>query len=456
MLKVSKRKYLLGSAFLTFSGPLCSVLAPLLGIRFLTELVSPEMFGQVALLNGIAVLGAAVFAYPFIIAGMRLLPECRNYRERWMLNKVVFGFSACATTLAIILVMLGGAVFCYLSGLEIGLFVLTCLLLAVTVRREFGIRFLTSEHKRRGAKFLQIGDSILRPLLAIWFVWGLGQNPEAVLLGYVVASVVSNALWTVSCGERVKKRSINQPFLNCHYKRKVWGWALSLIPMELVCWFSGLGDRYVIGYLLTATEVGLYVASYTIVNEVFNRSAMLCMNSFQPSYLRSFSAGKQKEAFSVLWLWIVTVVGLGLIVGCSALVGKEWLASMLLAKPYHSAIELIPIFVIGSTLNAIATVMAQPLLARKHPQTLLKGRFCGVLAAAISLPLMISSFGLIGAAIAHSIYFGVEALIITLLARPWSMTSQVSGCQAEPIQNLPLIHDYESIGEKSIALSADS
>jgi hypothetical protein len=37
-----------------------------------------------------------------------------------------------------------------------------------------------------------------------------------------------------------------------------------------------------IGYLMTAAELGLYTASYTIVNEAFNRSAMILPVAFQP------------------------------------------------------------------------------------------------------------------------------------------------------------------------------
>ena len=78
-------------------------------------------------------------------------------------------------------------------------------------------------------------------------------------------------------------------------KREVWIYALPLIPMELLFWVNGLGDRYIIGYMMTATDVGLYAATYTLVNEAFNRSSMVLLRSFQPVYFHHCSMNEMKN-----------------------------------------------------------------------------------------------------------------------------------------------------------------
>lgn len=456
MIGFLKKKHLFGDACWALSGQLLSALALLVGTRILTELVTPEIFGQVALLNGFVALGVAVFSYPFICAGMRLTSECRNYRERTLLNKVVFGFTFRSTTLAISLLMLGGGLYCYYIGSEIGLFALTGLLLAVTVRRELGIQLLIGERKQRAAALWQTSDSILRPLLAIWLVWGLRQSPEAVLLGYIFASVVSNTLWTIVNGDWEEKRSPIPSFLQQQFKRNVWAYALPLIPMELIFWLNGLGDRYVIGYFLTAAEVGLYAASYTLVNEAFNRSAMVLLRTFQPAYFQAFSAGKGKDAFSVLWLWIGSVTALGFIGVALVSTCKDWMAGLLLAKSYHAAVELMPAIALGSALHAIGTVLAQPLLAKKRTRALLRGRICGALAAAISLPLLVSHLGLAGAALANPIYFGIETLVLALLAKPWRMITATHGYETNVNAQEPALYEFEALSKQSVVLSTES
>lgn len=412
-----KERRLYNDAFWVLFGQVLSALALLAGTRVLTELVTPDVYGQVALLNGFVTLGVTLFSYPFINAGMRILPECLNKRERAALYEVVGRVTAQSTALAITLLVLGGFTYSYFSHSDYGLFVLAGVLLMVTVRRELGVQLLIGEREQRSASLWQTSDSVLRPVLAISLVWWGGHKAEWMLLGYILASLVSNTVWSFL--RRTKPEKNQHPTIGRNFKNDVWVYALPLIPTQMIFWVNGLGDRYVIGYFMTAAEVGLYAATYLIVNEAFNRSAMILLRIFQPVYFQSFALNQTKEGFRILWTWIACVIALG-IVGVSLLfITKDWIASWVLAKSYHSAVELMPAIAIGCALFALGTVVSQPLLAYKRTRLLLLGRICGAVTAAISLPLMVSNYGLIGAAIANPIYFGVEMLVLAILAKPW-------------------------------------
>jgi O-antigen/teichoic acid export membrane protein len=369
------------------------------------------------LLNGFVALGVTLFSYPFICAGMRILPECLNKWERADLYEVVASLTARATALATGLLVLGGAIYGFLSHSDFGLFVLAGVLLIVTVRRELGIQLLIGERKQRGASLWQTSDSILRPLLAISLLWWGGQKAEWVLLGYILASMLSNTAWSFVHGTKLNKNK--RPVITRNFRADVWAYALPLIPIELIFWINGLGDRYVIGYFMTAAEVGLYAATYMIINEAFNRSAMVLLRTFQPVYFQSCSLNQPREGFRILWLWIACTFALGIIGVALLLVTRDWVASLVLAKSYHAAVELMPAIAVGCALHALGTVVAQPLLANKRTRLLLLGRVCGVVTAAISIPLMVKNFGLLGAAMANPIYFGVEMLVLATLAKPW-------------------------------------
>jgi len=430
MFSALKNSKLFGDAFWALFGQAASALALLLGTRLLTELVSPAVYGQVALLNGFVALGVAVFSYPFICAGMRIVPECQDPAERRSLHTAVAGLTLKASGLATALLVLGGFAYGYFADGSSVLLLLAGVLLAMTVQRELGIQLAIGERKQRLASLWQTSDSVLRPALAIVLVWWLGGNPEWVLLGYILASLVSNLVWIV-----VKRRSaVRMPTTASRaFGREVWVYALPLIPMELIFWINGLGDRYVIGYLLTAADVGLYAATYMIVNEAFNRSAMVLLRTFQPAYFQAFSAQQLQKAFSFLWFWIASVAGLGVAGLLLLLLTKDWVAAMVLAKSYHAAVDLMPAMALGCALHALGTALAQPLLARKRTKTLLKGRLCGAVTAAITIPLLVSQYGLPGAAWANPVYFGIEALVLALLAKPW----KVDHCTTpEHFQNL--------------------
>ncbi len=417
MFGLLKQKRLFGDAFWALSGQLASAIALLAGTRILTELVTPDIYGQVALLNGFVALGVTLFSYPFICAGMRLVPECLNKSERAALYTVVAGLTTRATALAIVLLVLGGIIYSYFAKSNSLLFMLAGLLLIVTVRRELGIQLLIGERKQRGASLWQTSDSVLRPLLAISLVWWGGQQPEWVLLGYILASLLSNTLWSLVLGSKAEKTE--RPLITRNFRADVWAYALPLIPMELIFWVNGLGDRYVIGYLMTAVEVGLYAATYMIINEAFNRSAMVLLRIFQPVYFQACAQNQAREAFRILWFWIGCVLALGVVGVSLLLLTKDWVAAFVLAKSYHSAVALMPAIAIGCALHALGTVVSQPLLAKKQTRLLLLGRVCGAVTAVISIPLMVKNYGLVGAAMANPIYFGVEALVLATLAKPW-------------------------------------
>lgn len=429
MFKLLKEKQLFGDAFWVLFGQLVSAIALLAGTRILTELVTPEIYGQVALLNGFVALGVAVFSYPFICAGMRLLPECTDDAGRTALFGTVFRLAAWATGLAMVLLMLGGFFYSRKVDSDIWLFVLTGFLLAVTVRRELGIQLLIGGRKQRGASLWQTTDSILRPLLAISSVIYLGQKAEWVLLGYVVASFISNRVWSLGFG-RVGKAVLS----TVRPTKAVWAYALPLLPMELIFWLNGVGDRYVIGYFLTAADVGLYAATYLIINEAFNRSAMVLLRIFQPVYFQSYAQNQSQEGFRILWLWITCVLAMGGVGVALLLVTKDWVALLLLAKSYHPAVALMPAIAAGCALHSLGTVVSQPLLAKKRTRLLLVGRLSGVIAAAISIPVMVKEFGLLGAAMANPIYFGIEVLVLAMLAKPWRPVRAVDKDGFEPIE----------------------
>lgn len=120
MFGLLKEKQLFGDAFWALFGQLLSACALLAGTRFLTELVTPEVYGQVALLNGFVALGVTLFSYPFICAGMRLLPECMDKWERADLYAVVTRLTTRSTAVAIMLLIVGGGAYSYFTHSDFG------------------------------------------------------------------------------------------------------------------------------------------------------------------------------------------------------------------------------------------------------------------------------------------------------------------------------------------------
>jgi O-antigen/teichoic acid export membrane protein len=406
----------LAEGFWAFVGQVGSGLMLLVGTRLITELVSPAVFGQVALLSGLVGLGVTLFAYPLISAGIRLAPEYpSDNRKRLFLGGLKQLINR-STWLALLLLSVAGGWMAYLYQVDPQALAAAALLLVVTIRRELGVQLLIGQRRQRDASLWQTVDGLLRPVLAIGLVWWGGPESFLILLGYCLAGWLANTVGARFHGDVAGR---------CHRwtetrseRADILRYALPLIPMEMLSWFTSLGDRYVIGYFMTAQDVGLYAAAYTLTNEAFHRAAIVLLRSFQPVYFAHHVHGRVREASRTYTGWVACVLILG-ICGVTALVLlKDWVASLLLAQVYRGAADLMPIIGLGCALQAMGAVMAQPLYAAKTTRRLLLGRVIGATSAAISLPLMVQSNGLLGAAAAAPIYFGAEALTLALIAHP--------------------------------------
>lgn len=423
-------KRLFGDAGWALLGQVGSGLLLLAGIRILTEWVAPDEYGQVALMVGIVALGVSLFSYPFICAGMRLSPEHQANGTLPGLYQQVSRFTVRSTLVALMLLASAGCLHVRLSGSDPWLFAGAGLLLAITVQRELGIQLLIGERRQREASLWQTTDGMLRPALAVLAVFLGGPKAPLILLGYALATGLANALWSRACKRNQRDDAAPTPRALGSIRAAVLGYALPLIPVELLLWFSGLGDRYVIGWLLTTTDVGIYAAAYTLINEAFNRSAMVLLRTFQPAYFQSFDAVEVSKAQRLLMIWLGGVIAMGALGFAALYFLKDEVAGLLLAERYHAAAELMPLIGAGCALQAAALVLAQPLLAAKRTGMLLVGRVLGAASAAISLPLLVQAHGLPGAALAAPVYYGVEALAMALLAKPWRRLLPASPEQA--------------------------
>ncbi|QSA98581.1 lipopolysaccharide biosynthesis protein [Methylococcus sp. EFPC2] len=395
-------------------GQVGSGLLLLAGTRLTTELVPPEVYGQVALFNGLVGLGVTLLAYPLVSAAMRLLPEYQYLGGKNAFIGGLHRLMGIAMLLACLLYASGAGLYLWQYRDDALPWLAAGALLVVTMQRELGIHLLIGERRQREASLWQTADSLLRPTLAILLVWSLGAQAHLVLAGYALAGLLGYA-WS----GRNRTANAYSPETDGAVRRDILRYALPLLPMELMSWFNALGDRYVVGYYLGPQDVGLYAAVYTLTNEAFHRAAIVLLRSYQPVYFADHSHRRTKQATKTWWLWILSVVVMGA-AGVTALFWlKDWVVGLLLAPAYRAGAELMPVIGLGCALQALATVMAQPLYARKATRRLIPGRLAGTLTAVIALPWLVSSEGLMGAATAAPVYFGVEALAMGLMARPW-------------------------------------
>ena len=399
-------------------GQATTALGTVVGVRVLTQFLPPSAYGTVSLALGLSVLAISLVAAPLTQAAIHFYPTITAAGSaRELLDSVL----RCYRTMApwIVAAALVAAVVYVASGQGTPvLVVLLTLLLASDCWRSANLSLLNAaRHQRRYALWMT-ADSWSRPLAAVGAVMVFGPSPVAVLGAYVLVSallllVFSHRLWPRESSSNPRE----QPERLRALDSRMWQYALPLLPLGIMSWASTLGDRYVIGAALGVADTGVYAAVYGLASIPFMIVNGTAEQALRPIYQTAVSRGDTARARRILAIWFGAVVG---ICCCGVLVfvfAHDFLASLVVAKPYRYASGLMPWIAAGYSVRAASYVLERVSYAYGKTRRVLLIQAYAVAATAIVTPLGVVTLGLRGAAMAVPVYFTIQFMAAAVLAR---------------------------------------
>ena len=390
-----------------------AIVGTLLGIRALTELAPPQVYGTVTLLVGISALGLSTLYGPIMQAVLRYfaqysqdeLPVFRYVVMRVLLRRTIWGA-----------VILGIAwpITHYAWGMSWTMAVWVLPLLICDGLRTLETVFLNAARKTRMHALLSIGEAWAKPIGAISALLILGQHTEAILAGYTIAtSLVLFAYYRWGEAEAILKwpvRMRDDPKIRSSIEK----YAHPLLPSAAVGWVNGVGDRYLIGLMIGVEQVGIYSAIYGLVSRPFLMTANIIELTIRPVYYSYVEKKDRWGSRSLLWKWFGITAAIATIGFLATYFSKDVFISLLLAQEYWIAVDLMPWIAGGYGLLVLAQVFEKVCFAYSRTGMVLfiqsLGGAVGLLAAYIG----IKQQGLLGAAMAVPVYFGFQ-LILTLI-----------------------------------------
>ncbi len=380
-------------------GQALGIVAALLGTRLLTEAVPPEVYGTVALLAGAVVLLVNLFCSPVFQAILRFFPEASEGE----LHGTASRFVRPAVALLSLAVAAVGAC---AGAPSVGL--LLALLLVAEAGRGFGQSFLFAARRQRRAALWQAAEAWGRPLAAIGCVALLGPTPGAVLAGFGVSTLL---IFLVCRGPVQQAPAV--PELGAAMLR----YARPLAPLAIVGWITTAGDRYILGGTVGLAEAGIYAVTYGLISRPLLIGFGVLNQTLRPVYFEAVARGPRGEVDRYFGLWMKGAIAIGLAGVLVAGAGGALLASLLLAAPFREGAALMPWIALGHLALLVAYVYEARLFALKRTRSLLLAQGLGAVASlAVTFP-MVRACGLLGAAFACPISFGLQALVTARLAR---------------------------------------
>jgi O-antigen/teichoic acid export membrane protein len=240
----------------------------------------------------------------------------------------------------------------------------------------------------------------------------VSKSPVAVLGAYAAVSLVLNL---VLSKRRPEVATAGVPAAD--FDRRMWQYALPLIPLGLLGWANGLSDRYIIGGLLSLQDTGIYAAAYGLAS----RPLLLVNATFEqfirPIYQNAVSAGHNERAALVLRYWLMALAAACALVVLIVSLWRHELAAILLGARFRSGANLMPWIAAGYGVLSLAYVFERVCLAHAQTRRVLAVELVSGTAMLLMTVTGVHFWGLIGAACAVPLYFGVQLCAAIVLSR---------------------------------------
>jgi O-antigen/teichoic acid export membrane protein len=406
------------TAWVFFSQGLAA-LATLLGVRLLTEVVPPEVYGGVALALGVVALAQGLAVGPLMQAVLRLFPDlAREGRET---DLRIAAVRALRRPVAVALVLLAAcAVGWAMHWPQDRSLVLPLMaLFLVEVVRSFEITFLNAARRQRDMALLTIADAWARPIAAVALVWVFGPSSTAVIGGYLAGCTLALAgFWLRGAAPKVTTRSAAGATIAVDdLSHRLWAYAWPLAALPLIGWVSGQADRYLVGGFAGVAAAGLYAALYGLASKPFLMlSASVELALRQPFYGR-VSAGDRIGAVRALAVWLGSVIAAAATLFFLFVSLHELIAHWLLAAEYRAQSSLMGWVAAGYVLLCVAQVLERVCYACHDTRGVALVQAAGALASIVIAAPLVWRYGIAGAAWAVPVYFGLQLLLTVWRAR---------------------------------------
>ena len=248
-------------------------------------------------------------------------------------------------------------------------------------------------------------NTILTVTLNIVFLAGFNMG----INGYVLSIVLADFITTLFIFFVAKLYGAFKPHkINRGIMKDLLRFCLPLVPSTVFWWITGVSDRYMVAFMRSDAENGLYAAAYkiptllTYVVTIFNDAWKLS------AVTESQDKEKCADFYSQIYKYYIAAMFVG---GGILSVGAQIFAKMLFADDYYIAWVFIPILSAATVFTALDTFLGSVYFTVRRTSMSL---YTALVGAAINVGLnflLIPEWGALGASVAtFASYFIVYAI----------------------------------------------
>ncbi|MEL6323413.1 MAG: lipopolysaccharide biosynthesis protein [Pseudomonadota bacterium] len=422
--RTSAFRRLSGEATWILAGQILTAAGGLAALRILTELLPPNVYGQLTLVLGFILLSFDFAFRPFIQASARFRADYRTPAASATLRRESQRFIQQSMALISALLILAGIIFGPRAGLPAWIGVAMAAVLVSDLVRTYETSLLNAAQRHRAMSLWRAIEAWARPLAALAILMLLGGGVPGVLFGYAAATLFVSLVFaraitlegqTTTHGERSAGPTANDPD-PAEVRRRVRTFVLPLLPVALMTWIIGVSDRYILAGIGSLELAGLYAATYAVVSRPYIMLGAFLDTWLRPKLYDAVSSGSRAAAQQVIKAWAALAVSTGLAGMLAFHILHAPIASLLLSETYTSASNLMVFIAAGYVFEVLSQLALQICLAYNRSRYFLIVSIGAALITLLASIALIQVYGIAGAAMAVPVYLGSKFVIAASFA----------------------------------------
>ena len=383
-------------------GDVATSLVGLLLLPIFTRYLTPAEYGVIALLLTAEAVTKVLFRWGVDTAFLRLYYDCVDNGARQALASSIFFFLLGINGI-LVAVGLGAApwIATRLLGDVAHTMVLRLVFLNTFVIGFFFIPFALLRIENRARRFATVTFSrtlatlCLRLLFVV--VFGMG------VLGVVLADTIITALYALILARW--SAPLIRPMFSRRSLREALRFGLPKLPHGVAHLVTALSDRYFLGVLATASDVGVYSIGAT-----FGLSLKYFLSAFQTAWSPFLYEMMDKPDARDTYRAVTTYVFLTLVLlaaGLSAIADE--LIRLMTTAQFHQASAVVPWVAIGAVLQGFFQLTSVGIAITKRTRYYPIATGLAACSSVGANLFLIPRFGIIGAAWSQVVAYGVLA-----------------------------------------------
>lgn len=391
-----------------FSGQAMGVIGAMVGVRLMTELLSPASYGELALGITLATLVSQVLLFPLGNGAARFyalaLKQHNVMSYLTALKRLLF--SIIGTVIFIILIAVAGLLI--VGKLEWIAMVIAALMLAILLGCSSIMNNIQNAARQRSVAAVHNGmNAWARFMAAAGLVLLLGSTSTVAMLGYVLGLIPLIALQFLFFRKNIVSHS-SSSYNNDgeEWSKQIYKYSWPLAVLGLLNWMQLSSDRWALGLFTTKQEVGFYAALFQLGYYPITIAVSMAIQSLAPIFFQRAGDTSDKKSMANIYTlgWRLTwfALILSFMAFLIALLFHMPIFRLFVAKEYAVVSHLLPWMVLAGGLFAASHTITLTLMSEMKTRIMI---FPKTATAILGV-----SFNFVGAYL-----YGIEGIVIAYM-----------------------------------------